>query len=146
MIAIVAVVLVAGAIGGVLNALISDEGLFQPRVELAKGIIIWRPGFFSNVFFGAIAAFVSWALYGPLNGMDVTAPQPTLALATIGGAVLMGIGGTRWLRAEVDKQMLKVAASKAAAAPANAEASQQIMMSSPAQALTIAANLEQGSS
>jgi hypothetical protein len=39
---------VAGAIGGVVNALISNNGFIWPYVEQVNGIRITRPGFVGN--------------------------------------------------------------------------------------------------
>ena len=49
-------VLLAGAVGGVVNALLTENGFILPR--RVSGIIC--PGFISNVLVGAIAAFASW--------------------------------------------------------------------------------------
>src|SRR4051812_25982149 len=51
---------VAGAIGGVVNALLTDNGFILPRRERR----IWCPGFITNVLVGAFSAFSSWAFYG----------------------------------------------------------------------------------
>lgn len=137
------VIIVAGAVGGVLNALTSDSGLRQPELRVDGGGLIWRPGVWTNVAFGAAAAFVSWAIYGPLSGVDLMAlGQPQLSLASVGGALLVGLSGARWLRSEVDKKMLTMAASKAAAADSDPEAAQQMLMVSPSEALRIAAGMK----
>jgi hypothetical protein len=46
---------VAGAVGGVVNALMSDNGFVLPKT--AHGII--RPGYLGNVLIGAVAAGIS---------------------------------------------------------------------------------------
>jgi hypothetical protein len=63
-----------------------------------------------------------------------------LALSLV-GAVLVGIGGVRWLTNEVDKDLLQAAASQAAAGKASPEASHKIALATPAQALLIARSL-----
>lgn len=55
----------AGAFGGVLNALLSDNGFLLPRMADASGARILRPGALGNMLTGAVAAFISWGLYGP---------------------------------------------------------------------------------
>jgi len=50
----------AGALGGVVNALISDNGFALPRRVAG----VWCPGAVSNILIGAFAAFSSWAFYG----------------------------------------------------------------------------------
>jgi hypothetical protein len=64
-----------------------------------------------------------------------------LALSSLVRAVLVGIGGVRWLTNEVDKNLLQAAASQAAAGKASPEASQKIALATPAQALFIARSL-----
>ena len=64
-----------------------------------------------------------------------------LSLASLVGAVLIGVAGARWLTSEVDKNLLKAAAAQAAESQPSAGASQQIAMASPAQALNIAKNM-----
>ena len=76
--------------------------------------------------------------------MPIFSPLPvteSLTLSALVGAIVVGIGGARWITNEIDKKVLKVAASKAAAAPAAPEASKQIMSASSAEALTIAQKL-----
>ena len=51
---------IAGAIGGVVNALLTDNGFILPQRQSR----ILYPGFISNVLVGALAAFSSWAFYG----------------------------------------------------------------------------------
>ncbi|MDQ1262924.1 MAG: hypothetical protein QG575_2105, partial [Euryarchaeota archaeon] len=60
------------------------------------------------------------------------------SIASIAGAVLVGIGGARWLTNEVDKKLLRTAASTAAASKASFDDSQKIARATPAQAFNIA--------
>jgi hypothetical protein len=64
-----------------------------------------------------------------------------ISLASLVGAVLVGVGGARWLTNEVDKNLLKAAASKAASSQADATAAQKIALASPVQALDIAGSM-----
>jgi hypothetical protein len=143
------IVCAAGAVGGVVNALITDNGFVMPRREQVDQMSIVRPGYIGNILIGAIAAGVSWGLYGPLATYYIVViaektSQPVadqiigITLSSLVGAVLVGVGGARWLTNEVDKNLLKAAASKAAGAQATPSASQQIALASPAQALCIA--------
>ena len=61
-----------------------------------------------------------------------------MTLSALVGAVLVGVAGARWLTNEVDKNLLKAAASEAAASPADPDKSKQIAMATPAEALRIA--------
>jgi hypothetical protein len=62
----------SGAIGGVLNALLTDNGFLLPQTK--RGI--WCPGFISNVLIGAFAAFGSWPLYGSGAGVNLAELSP----------------------------------------------------------------------
>jgi hypothetical protein len=140
---------IAGAVGGVVNALITDKGFYLPSREQVDAITIYKPGWLGNVIIGAIAASISWGLYGPLAAYFIAGTQEAmktnttpdklgLTLASLVGAALLGVGGARWLTSEVDKTLLKAAASKAASAPPNPAASQQMALATPTQALEIA--------
>ena len=58
----------AGATGGLLNAGLSGAGLMLPEVVNLPGGDAVLPGFLGNVFVGAVAALLSFGLYGPLSG------------------------------------------------------------------------------
>jgi hypothetical protein len=138
------IVCAAGAVGGLINGLLSDNGFILPRSEQLDQLSVLHPGFLGNMLIGTVAAGLSWGLYGPLSMRPIFSPLPvteSLTLSALVGAVVVGIGGARWITNEIDKKVLKVAASKAAAAPAAPEASKQIMSASPAEALTIAQKL-----
>ncbi len=62
------IVLLGGAVGGVINAIISDNGFVVPREETVDNVCIVRPGIAGNVLVGAVAAFISWGLYGSYSG------------------------------------------------------------------------------
>ena len=140
----------AGAVGGIVNALMTDKGFFLPRKEQVGSIRIIRPGWIGNVVIGAIAATISWGLYGPLAAYFITGTAEAmkanpdkigLTLSSLVGGILIGIGGARWLTDEVDKSLLKAAASTAAKGQSSETASQQIALASPSEALEIAKSL-----
>lgn len=143
-------VFLAGAVGGIINALMTDNGFSMPKREKADGkTTILRPGYLGNVVVGAVGAVVSWGLYGPLGSVLIAGTHEAigandsgkigLTLSSLVGAVMIGVAGARWLTNEVDKDMLKAAASQAASSPASAHKAQRIATaSSPAQALKIA--------
>jgi hypothetical protein len=143
-------VLVAGAVGGAVNALMTDNGFLRPKMEKVDDkTSIFRPGYLGNILIGAVAAVVSWGLYGPLSPYYIIGTEQALAanalpeavgltLASLVGAILIGIGGARWLTNEVDKNLLRATATRAAAARPSNAASQQIAMATPAQALDVA--------
>jgi hypothetical protein len=141
------VVCAAGAIGGAANALISDNGFILPKSETSSGSTILRPGALGNIFIGVIAAGVSWGLYGPAADYVVVGKAPpdatpiSLSVASMFTAVLIGIGGARWLTNEVDKRLLRAAAAEAAGSTKDDTAAAQIAAASPASALAIAKSM-----
>src|ERR1017187_10380886 len=146
-------VAIAGAVGGIVNSLVADKGFSLPSKEEVEGVTIFRLGWIGNVVVGAVAAAISWGLYGPLAAFTIAGmpealksnPTPDkigLTLASLVGAALVGMGGARWLTNEVDKTILKAAASQAAGANASPTDAARIALSSPAQALMIAKNMQ----
>jgi hypothetical protein len=97
----------AGAIGGVVNALLSDNGFVRPQWRRT----VWCPGFIANVLLGAVTAFISWALYGAGAGVDLADTYKrnliSLRFSALAGAFVVGIAGAKWLSSEVDKKLLK---------------------------------------
>ena len=139
------VVAIAGAVGGIINALMSDNGFALPKWDTAGTTRIWRPGWITNVVIGVSAAVVTWGLYGPyandvLVGKEsTTTPREfVLTLSSVVGAFLVGIGGSRFLTNQVDKALLKATAAKAAGADGDPAAPTAIATATPAQALQIA--------
>ena len=160
MVFLVVLVVLAGLIGGAINALLSDNGFLMPRPQSVGGGTIYRPGFLGNMLIGAVSSFVSWALYGPLANVVIAGPAaalneggavvPGITLSSLGGAVLVGVAGSRWLTNEVDKAMLRdasvIAARSQAQNPDEQEQSTQIansmsLSSSPAHLLRLVQNL-----
>jgi hypothetical protein len=144
------IVLIAGAVGGAVNALMTDNGFLVPKMEkVDEKTSIFRPGYLGNILIGAVAAVVSWGLYGPLSPYYIIGTEQALAanalpetvgltLAALVGAIMIGIGGARWLTSEVDKNLLRATAAQAASSKPSAAASQQIAIATPAQALNVA--------
>jgi len=141
------IVFVAGIVGGIVNALISDNGFFLPQTVQSGGAKIMRPGFLGNALIGGVAACVSWGLYGPFAAfylaggptMSTAGTSPVgLTLSSLVGGILVGVGGARVLSNEVDKTLLRGAASAAQSSPANETKSTRIAFATPADALKIA--------
>lgn len=130
---------VAGAIGGVVNALLSDNGFALPRRESG----VWCPGAISNILIGAFAAFSSWSFYGSGAAIDLALRGESartgisLRFSALAGAFLVGVAGAKWITNEVDKRLLKesirVAAASGKALPV--KQSKQIIEGSPRQVL-----------
>jgi hypothetical protein len=149
-----AFIALAGAVGGIANALMTENGFLMPRSEQTSGgSTIVRPGYLGNIFVGSVASIISWGLYGPLSSYFVagtpealnanSSPENVgLTLASLVGGLLVGVGGARWLSNEVDKNLLRAAAAQAAGKGASLSASQQISLASPAKALEIARSMQ----
>jgi hypothetical protein len=102
-----ALISISGALGGVVNALITDNGFVLPKSR--RGI--WCLGFISNVLVGAFAAFASWSFYGSGAGIDLANTSERTAISmrfsALAGAFLVGVAGAKWITNEVDKKILK---------------------------------------
>jgi hypothetical protein len=128
---------VAGAIGGVVNAFLSDNGFALPQ----KVSGVWCPGAISNVLVGAMAAFSSWAFYGSGAAIELAGNQSTrsiisLRFSALAGAFLVGVAGAKWITNEVDKRLLKESVKVAATGkPIALEESEQIVGGSPREVL-----------
>jgi hypothetical protein len=143
------IIFAAGAIGGSVNAFLTDNGFMMPKkVENDRGNKIYQPGCLGNMSIGGIAACVSWGLYGPFANAYIiigessepsTSQPPGITVAALVGAVLVGIGGARWLTNEVDKTLLRVAATEAASGKENEQLARELSTASPAAALKKAA-------
>jgi hypothetical protein len=160
----------AGALGGVLNALVAGTGLVFPHFLTAEGGRILVPGFAGTIVVGALAALVSFGLYGPFAAMELVrgsgpeerppVPAARFTVAAFAGAILVGFAGGRWITAEADKQLNHATAvqvtqaaerlaAKASPAPAAAALSptpfrellQSLQTDSPLQAFNKAAQL-----
>jgi hypothetical protein len=144
---VIAFVAVAGALGGVGNAVSTDNSFVLPRpVKDGKVTVAWQAGVIGNIIISVIAALISWGLYGPSSTLLVVGTPPagstptpvSLTVATLATAILIGYGGARWLTNEVDKKILKATASAAASGAASTEKATAIANSSPAEGFRIA--------
>ena len=132
----------AGALGGLINALIHEQRLVLPSTTRGEGARVFLPGFLGNVVIGGVAACVSWAVYGPLSGVVVIGgPEaPAIAgltLGVLGGAVLVGIAGARWLTNESDKRLLRATAVQAALRERNPDMAGRLASATPTEALKL---------
>jgi hypothetical protein len=123
----------AGAVGGVVNAIMSDNGFALPR-----GIEgVWCPGAISTIVIGAFAAFASWAFYGSGAGINLadTATMAHLQLSALAGAFLVGIVGAKWITNETEKRLLTKSVGVAATKVMTKEKSEGIPFQSPIEVL-----------
>jgi len=139
-------IFIAGAFGGIVNALLSDNGFFKWKKDVVNGQEVWRPGILGNIIVSGVAACISWGLYGPFAAYYIFGgPKPTegtalvvgLTLSSLVGAVLIGISGARWLTNEVDKSLLKKAVINAQASNGSEAKAARIAGASPFQAFKI---------
>ena len=126
---------IAGAFGGVVNALLTDNGFALPR--RVSGV--WCPGAVSNILVGAFAAFSSWAFYGSGASIELADKSARMAISlrfsALAGAFLVGVAGAKWITNEVDKRLLKESIKVAAKKALPTEQSEQIIEGSPRQVL-----------
>ena len=104
---LITVVAAIGAVGGLLNSVVSGE-LHFPRTDVRARV--WRPGWVGNVLAGAGAGFASWALNGPLGGLDFYQLAPAdlhFTPAQAASALLIGFGGGRFLTGESRRLILQ---------------------------------------
>lgn len=111
-------VIIAGAIGGVVNSLIKDSGFVIPGPEQVGDVTVYQTGYIGNIVIGAVAALVSWGLYGPFATYFIIGGTSTgdfsnvgLTLSAFVGAILVGIGGSQWITKELQGQADKKAAA-----------------------------------
>ncbi|MFI1180704.1 hypothetical protein ACH4UT_14250 [Streptomyces sp. NPDC020799] len=126
----------AGAVGGIVNALLSDSELILPREK--AGIL--QPGFLGNALLGSFGAVVTWGLYGPLKdavllGSHSAGELPVnMTVTALVGAALAGAGGARVVSAEVDKRYLRSAGAIAAITSADPQLATALRTASPSHA------------
>ena len=102
------IIAIAGGIGGLLHSFLVDNTLGKPK----QGLFGWGLALIFNVFTGSAASAMSWGLYGPLSSYPILGPLPegntppalTLTLSVLVSAVMIGLGGPRWLQSEMDKK------------------------------------------
>jgi len=103
----IAVILFAGATGGVANATLVDGGFKKGfRETLSNGQQIILLGWKGNVFIGAIAALIFWVTYG---NIDMVEGKEMLRQGV--GAIVAGFAGGKLFTQEVERRIF--AASKA---------------------------------
>src|SRR5581483_5107263 len=117
---LLALISLAGAVGGLVNGLLDSNGFLLPCMQEVNGLRILRPGFLGNLLIGIVAATLSWGLYGPLSATALFSAQSvssTFTLSSLVGAILIGIAGARWINTELDKKLLALAPTQPSLAP-----------------------------
>ncbi|MEU4417303.1 hypothetical protein [Nocardia salmonicida] len=98
------IIVFAGALGGALAALLgSDKGLVGPTIVQTLSGPVLRPGFIGLMTVGAAAAAVNWGLNSPVSSASFNWSYTYgLPMREMAGAVLIGLGGSKWLSSSVD--------------------------------------------
>ena len=137
------VIAAVGAVGGVVNALLSSGNGYSIQWPKDNGDIL-QLGVLGNVLLGAFAALITWGLYGPLKDAALLGSTPTgglpvnLTVTAVVGAAVAGAGGARVVSNALDKQVLRVTAAKAAQEPPNPQLALAVATLPPVQALAAA--------
>jgi len=130
-----ALIAVAGALGGMVNAFLTDNGFVLPRYR--RGI--WCPGALANIFVGLFAALSSWAFYGSGAAIDLAQAtertEISLRLSALAGAFLVGVVGAKWITNEADKGLLKESVKVAGAKQINSRDCEELVKGSAMQVL-----------
>jgi hypothetical protein len=128
----------AGATGGFVNALLSQNGFALPR--RIEGV--WCPGAMSTIIAGGFAAFASWAFYGSGAGINLADPKAVTSLqfSALAGAFLVGVVGAKWITNEADKRLLKESVKVAASKDVPPEKAQSIASGTPLEVLQTVTN------
>jgi len=137
----IAVVIVAGALGGFVNVFIGDSGLHLPKFENDT----FLPGYLGTVLIGALAALGSWGSAKAIvifGGDAKAAAAVTFTTADIANALMIGFGGAKWFKSEGEKDILQRTAGIAAGKPSDPTAAATIGNSTPMKALAAAINMK----
>jgi hypothetical protein len=129
---------VAGAVGGLLNGLVSDNRFFWPRrlaADAPRNIMV--PGLALNVLVGGVVATGVFRAF--TDGVSLS-DAPQNAPLTVGIAFILGSLAARWMTSETDKRILRAALLRACAAPAAHPDTVKAIASAPPQAALQAAN------
>ncbi len=91
-------VCILGVIGGLANSLLMQGAFAAPYVLRTDGRKSWDPGFLGNMFLGALAALVTYALD----------PGDKFGARQLGIAALSGIGGASILTAWMQRKDIRI--------------------------------------
>jgi hypothetical protein len=138
---LLAVFAACGLVGGAAKSIFGGAGVIFPKTENG----IWLPGFIGTVLAGALAAALSWALYGPFadaiaigSKKGAETIEYTASFAELAGAVLVGFAGAQWIKSESDKRLNKATAVEVAKKTASNDVSTGIDNATPRDALALA--------
>jgi hypothetical protein len=130
----IVIVIACGAAGGFLNVFIGDSGLHLPKVE--NGFFL--PGFLGTVLIGALAALGSWGTAKGITIFGAKTAALSFSTSDIANALLVGFGGAKWFKSEIEKDVLQKTAAIAAGKPSDPSAAATIASGTPGEALRAA--------
>ena len=126
-------VIAAGAVGGLIGSCVNGN----PASVFAN----WQ-GLIINMLIGAVAASLSWLLYGSASQTQIGATtEITMTASTLGGAVLVGMVGSAWLTKTIGQKLFQQAAAAAAIAEPSLDLAARMLTESPADALKSAKDM-----
>ena len=101
----IVMVIVAGALGGFVNALLTGDLDLPHRYRDAGGIPKIGLGVIGNLIIGMVAGFVGWAVYSPTVTFSDVGVHPNI----VAGALLADVGGgqllTRYVQQDVTQKI-----------------------------------------
>jgi hypothetical protein len=139
---VILIVMVAGAAGGFVNVFIGDSGLHLPKVE--NGVFL--PGFVGTVIVGALAALGSWGAAKSIPIFGNMGYPLSFSTGDIANALIVGFGGVKWFKSEIEKDVLQKTAAIAASKQGDPKAAVAIASGSPNQALATALQMREQTS
>ena len=129
-----AIIFVAGALGGFVNVFIGDPGLHLPKFDRET----FQPGFLGTMVVGALAALGSFGAAKAATIFGDTHASMVFTTADLANALMVGFGGAKWFKSEGEKDVLQKTAAIAAGKSADPNAAATIATGTPMQALEAA--------
>lgn len=105
---IVGLVLLLGALGGLMNSIKNNE-LSLPHIN--RKTKIWHLGWVGSICVGAVTALVVWGLYGPLSSLDVfkwKVENLSLTVAQLFSSFIVGYSGGNFLSTLAQKHAAQI--------------------------------------
>jgi Na+/H+-dicarboxylate symporter len=131
------IIVACGAAGGFVNVFIGDSGLHLPKVEND----VFQPGFIAVVFVGMAAALASWGSLKAVTLIGADTKPLVLSTSDIANSLLIGFGGAKWWKSEIEKDILRKTAAIAANKKADPTTAATIATATPLNALKAAINM-----
>jgi hypothetical protein len=100
------IITIAGGCGGFINSLLINSNIVTAASNLNIANQNLRLNYLVNTIAGAVAAAISWGLYGPISSAGILSQTNanSLSLSALLGAVSVGFSGSSWLTTHADKR------------------------------------------